>query len=146
MFNGRDNNVKSFNAVVYELTDVFNIDLDRVILSAPVVCNKNDKRYVIWYKIMDGNIVPLHVKSPITCYSNRGNRQNENSARKVGLDISDDKEWMKIHKAIWKETDHQLNVSLESVARKDAYIKPKFITWGEQFKINFHGTDIPSFW
>ena len=37
MFNDRDNIVKSFNAVVYELTDVFNIDLDRVILSAPVV-------------------------------------------------------------------------------------------------------------
>ena len=61
IFDGRDINVKSFNAV-YELTDIFDIDLDRVILSALVKCNKNGKQYVIRYKIMDDNIVPLYVQ------------------------------------------------------------------------------------
>ena len=42
ILDGKDVNVKRFN-VVYELTDIFDIDLDRVILSVPVICNKNDK-------------------------------------------------------------------------------------------------------
>ena len=61
IFDGRDINVKSFNAV-HELTDIFDIDLDRVILSAPAICNKSDKWYVIGYKRIDGNIAPLYVK------------------------------------------------------------------------------------
>ena len=39
IFDGKDVNVKSFNTV-YDLTDIFDNDLDRVILSAPVICNK----------------------------------------------------------------------------------------------------------
>ena len=78
IFDGKDVNVKSFNTV-YDLTDIFDNDLDRVILSAPVICNKNDERYVIGYKIMDGSIIPLYVKLPINCYSNGIIRYNENS-------------------------------------------------------------------
>ena len=83
IFDRKDVNVKSFNAV-YELTDIFDIDLDRVILSAPVICNKNDERYVIGYKRMDGSIIPLYAKSPINCHSNGVNRYNENSTWKMG--------------------------------------------------------------
>ena len=118
-FDGKDVNVKRFNDV-YELTDIFDFDLDRGILSAPVTCNKNDERYVIGYKRMDGNIVPLYVKSPINYYSNGVNRYNKSSMWKMGLDISDNEERMKMYKSIWKETEEQLNVSLESVVRKDA--------------------------
>ena len=69
---------------------------------------------------MDGNIVPLYVKSPINYYSNGVNRYNKSSMWKMGLDISDNEERMKMYKSIWKETEEQLNVSLESVVRKDA--------------------------
>ena len=69
IFDGKDVNVKSFNTV-YDLTDIFDNDLDRVILSAPVIWSKNDEWYVIGYKIMDGSIIPLYVKLPINCYSN----------------------------------------------------------------------------
>ena len=36
-----------------------------------------------------------------------------------------------------KGTEEQLNV-----LRKDAYINPKLITWGGQFKTSFHQADI----
>ena len=49
---------------------------------------------------------------------------------------------MEMYKVIWKEVQGQLNVSLESVVRKDAYINPKLTTWRWQFKTNFHGIDI----
>ena len=107
IFDGRDANVKSFHTV-HELLDIFDIDLDRVILSGLLICNKNDKQYVIGYKRMDGNIVPLYVKSPINFYSNGVNCYKENSTWKMGLDISDNKEWMEMYKAIWKETEEQL--------------------------------------
>ena len=48
-----------------------------------------------------------------------------------------------MYKSIWKETEEQLNVSLESPVRKYTYINPKLTTWGGQFKTNFHGADIP---
>ena len=35
-----------------------------------------------------------------------------------------------------------VNISLENVVRKDAYINPKLTTWGGQFKTNFHGANI----
>ena len=38
-----------------------------------------------------------------------------------------------------EETEEQLNVPLEIVVRKDAYISPKLITWRGQFKTNFNG-------
>ena len=64
-------------------------------------------------------IVPLYVKSPVNCYSNEVNRYNESSTWKMRLDISDNEERMKMYKSIWKGTEEQLNVSLESVVRKD---------------------------
>ena len=76
-----------------------------MILSAPVICNKNDERCVIVYKRIDSNIVLLCVKSPVNCYSNGVNRYNNISTWKMGLDIFDDKEWMEMYKSIWKETE-----------------------------------------
>ena len=98
---------------------------------------------VIGYKRMDGSIIPLYVKSPINFYSNGVNQYNENLTSKMELDISDDKEWMEMYKSIWKETEQQLNVSLESVVRKDTSFNQKLVTWGGPFKTNFHGADIP---
>ena len=40
------------------------------------------------------------------------------------LNISDDEEWMEMYKTIGKESEEQLNVSLESVVRKNGYINP----------------------
>ena len=105
IFDGSDIDVKSFSTI-YELTNIFDIDLDRLILSAPVICNKNNEQYVtvhIGYKKMYDNIVPLYVKLPINCYSNGVSQYNQNSTWKMGLDISNDKEWMEMYKVIWKE-------------------------------------------
>ena len=95
IFDGKDVNVKGFNAV-YD----FNIDLDRVIFSAPAICSKNNKQYVIGYKRMDGSIIPLCVKSQINCYSNGVIQYNEHSMWKMGSGISDDKEWIEMYKSI----------------------------------------------
>ena len=97
-FNDLDINVKKFNSV-YELTDIHTMDFDRLVVSAAVACSKSDVKYIVGYKIDDGMLIPIYVKSPANCYSNGVSQYNENSAWKVGLDISDDKKWMKRYMA-----------------------------------------------
>lgn len=65
-------------------------------VSAPVIYDKNSERYSIGYKLADGNVIPLSVKSPINYYLNDISWYNKNSAWKMGLDISKDKELMKV--------------------------------------------------
>ena len=126
-FNGLDINVKKFNSV-YELTDIYNMDFDRLVVSAAVTCNKSDVRYIVGYKTEEGRVIPLYVKSPENCYSNGVNQYNENSAWKMDLDISDDEKWMERYMTLRKEIEARLDVCLESVVKNNAYINPKPIT------------------
>ena len=64
----------------------------------------------------------------LNCYSNRVSCYNENFAWKMGLDISKDKEWMKMYIALRKEIKERLNTSLKSVVKNDPYISPKLTT------------------
>ena len=57
-FNGLDINVKKFNSV-YELTDIYNTDFDRLVVSAAVTCNKSDVRFIVGYKTEEGRVIPL---------------------------------------------------------------------------------------
>lgn len=54
---------------------------------------------------------------------------------KWGLDISKDKEWMKMHLALLKEIEEQSNVTLDIVVKNDVYINT-----------NFHVAEIPFEW
>ena len=68
---------------------------------------------------MDRKVIPLYVKAPINCYSNRVSRYNEHSAWKIGLDFSKDKEWMKMYSVM--EMNERLNISLENVQERCLY-------------------------
>ena len=120
-FDGRDINVKSFNTV-YVLTNISNVDLKRVVLSAPVIFYKNDELYAIGYKTKDSQVIFLYLKSPIICHSNRVRQCDEHSVWKMGLDISKDKEWIEIHLALWKEIEEQSIIALGIVVQNDVYI------------------------
>ena len=127
-FNGLDINVKKFNSV-YELTDIYNTDFDRLVVSAAVTCNKSDViRYIVGHKTEEGRVIPLYFKSPENCYSNVVNQYNENSAWKMGLDISGDEKWTERYMILQKEIEARLDVVQESVVQNDAYINPKLIT------------------
>ena len=56
-FDRRDINLRSFNAV-QELSGISDISLKRVVLSAPVICNKSGDWYTVEYKTVDGNVSP----------------------------------------------------------------------------------------
>ena len=133
---------KKINSV-YELADIHTMDFDRLVVSAAVTCNKSDVRSIVGYKMEEGRVVSLYVKSAENSYSNGVNQYNENSAWKMGFDISDDQNWMERYMALWKEIEARLDVVLESVVKNDAYINSKRITWGGSFRTNFHGADIP---
>ena len=61
--------MKCFNTV-YGATNISNVDLRRLVLSAAVMCNKNDERYAIGYKIEVCQVILLHFESSINCHSN----------------------------------------------------------------------------
>lgn len=60
-----------------------NIGLKRVVPSAPMICNTKDDWCAIGYKVE----YPLHVKSPIKCYSNAVSRYDKNYSWKMGVII-----------------------------------------------------------
>ena len=111
--------MKKFNSV-YELPDIHTMDFDRLVVSAAVTCNKSDVRSIVGYKMEEGRVVSLYVKSAENSYSNGVNQYNGNSAWKMGLDISDDEKWMERYMALLKEIEARLDVILESVVKNDA--------------------------
>ena len=141
-FNGEEIHTKKFNTT-YELTDIFSLDLERLVVSRGITCNKSDVRYVIGYKTENDRVIPLYIKSPVSCFSNGVTRYNEKSSWKMGLDISEDKEWMNRYIRLWNEIQELLFARLERFIKNDAYINPKLITWNDEFKTNFHGAEIP---
>ena len=126
-FNGLDIDVKKSNSA-YELIDIYNTDFDRLVVSAAITCNKSDViRYIVGYKTEEGRVIPLYVKSPENCYSNGVNQYNENSAWKMGLDISDDEKWMERYDLVERNRGAVRRRPRECL-QNDAYINPKLIT------------------
>ena len=131
-FNGIDINVKKFNSV-YELTDIHTRDLGRLVVSAAVTSNKSDVRCIVGYKTDDGRVIPFYVKSPANFYLHGVSQCNENSACKMGLDISDHEKWMERYMALWKKIEERLGVVLEIVKKKRCLYQPKAYYMGRNF-------------
>ena len=50
-----------------QITDIFTIDLNKVVVSDKVPCNNGkDCRYIVGYQV-DGGLVPLFIKIPKMC-------------------------------------------------------------------------------
>ena len=59
---------KNFHSV-YELTDIYTIDLSKVVVSDPVSVD-HDLKYMVGYEVKPLKIIPLHIKTPVKCLSN----------------------------------------------------------------------------
>ena len=101
-------NEKTFNAV-YELNSISDTrnKIKRYHKGSscqyPCDSNKSNKWYATGCETVDGNVIPLYVKSPINVYLNGVSWYNENSVWKIGLDFSKYKDCIKIYIALGKE-------------------------------------------
>ena len=126
---------KEFNGT-YQV--VKNVDVDKITISNGIQANKNDTRYVIGYEVEQGRVIPLHIKTPKNCSSTGASRYNDNSAWKMGFNVSEDPAWIEQYKKIWERVEELLFYKLSgSPLSNEKYINPKLIFWDNKMKTRF---------
>ena len=125
-----------------QITDVFSLDYDKVIVSDPIQCGK-DKRYIIGYETRNG-IIPLYIKTPKNVFSNGVRQYSENLAYTMGSDLDGHRDWLEKYELVWNKVEQKMFQCLtKDPANKDRYVNGKRKTWKEKINTNFHGKIAP---
>ena len=128
-----------------QITDIFTIDVNKVVVSDKVSCNNGkDCRYIVGSQV-DGVAIPLFIKTPKNIFSYGVSQYDKNSAYTMSFNVSEEKEWVSQYKKIWNEVESQLfeKMATEPIKREGRYVNGKLKTWKECIKTNFHGQDVP---
>ena len=128
-----------------QITDIFTIDVNKVVISDKVPCNNGkDCRYIVGYQV-DGGLIPLFIKTPKNIFSYGVSQYDKNSAYTMSFNVSEEKEWVSQYKKIWNEVESQLfeKMATEPIKIEGRYVYGKLKTWKERIKTNFHGQDVP---
>ena len=128
-----------------QITDTFTIDVNRVVLSEKVPCNKGkDCHYIVDYRV-DEALIPLFIKTPRDIFSYGVSQYDKNSAYTMSFNVSEAREWVSQYKKIWNEVESQLfeKLATEPIKREGKYVHGKLKMWKERIKTNFHGQDVP---
>ena len=128
-----------------QITDIFTIDVNKVVVSDKVSCNNGkDCRYIVGSQV-DGVAIPLFIKTPKNIFSYGVSQYDKNSAYTMSFNVSEAKEWVSQYKKIWNEVESQLfeKMATEPIKREGSYVNGKLKTWKERIKTNFHGQDVP---
>ena len=85
-----------------QITDIFTIDINKLVVSDKVPCNNGkDSRYNVGYQV-DGGLVPLFIKTPENIFSYGVSKYDKNSACTVSFNVSEEKECVAQYKKIWR--------------------------------------------
>ena len=128
-----------------QITDIFTIDVNKVVVSDKVPCNNGkDCRYIVGYQA-DGALVPLFIKTPKNIFSYGVSQYDKNSAYTMSFNVSEEKTWKTQYEKIWNEVKSHLleKLATEPIKREGRYVNGKLKTWKERIKTNFHGQDVP---
>ena len=91
-----------------QTTDIFTIDVNKVVVSDKVSCNNGkDCRYIVGSQV-DGVAIPLFIKTPKNIFSYGVSQYDKNSAYTMSFNVSEEKEWLSQYKKIWNEVESQL--------------------------------------
>ena len=91
-----------------QITDLFTIDVNKVVVSDKVPCNNGkDCRYIEGYQV-DGALIPLFIKTPKNIFSYGVSQYDKNSAYTMSFNVSEEKGWVSQYKKIWNEIESQL--------------------------------------
>ena len=126
-----------------QITDIFTIDVNKLVVSDKVSCNNGkDCRYIVSYQV-DGAPIPFFIKTPKNIFNHGVSQYDKNSAYTMSFNVSEEKEWTSQYKKIWNEVESQLFEKLATEPIKGKYVYGKLKTWKERIKTNFHGQDVP---
>ena len=127
-----------------QITDIFMIDINKVVVSDKVSCNNGkDCCYIVGYQ-HDEALIPLFIKTPKNIFSHGVSQYDKNSAYTMPFNVSDEKEWVAQYKQIWNEVESKLfeKLATELIKREGRYVHGKLKTWKERIKTNFNGQDV----
>ena len=78
-----------------QITDIFTIDVNRVVVSDKMSCNNGkDCRYIVGYQVNDKRIILLFIKRSKNMFSYCVSQYDKNSAYKMSFNVSEAKEWV----------------------------------------------------
>ena len=103
-----------------QITDLFTIDENKVVVSDKVPCNNGkDCRYIVGYQT-NGALIPLFIKAPKNIFSYGVSQYNKNSAYAMSFNVSEEKEWVSQYKKIWNEVESQLfeKMAIEAIKKR----------------------------
>ena len=128
-----------------QITAIFTIDVNKVVISDEVPCNNGkDCHYIVGYQA-DGVLIPLFIKTPKDIFSYGVSQYDKNSAYTISFNVSEEEAWKTQYKKIWNMVESQLldKLATESIKREGRNVNGKWKTWKERIKINFHSQDVP---
>ena len=128
-----------------QITYIFTIDVNKVVVSDKVSCNNGkDGRYIVGYQV-DEALIPLFIKMPKNTFSYGVSQYGKSSAYTMSFNVSKAKERVSQYKKIWNEVESQLfeKLATEPIKGEGKYVHDKLKTWKERIKTNFHGQDVP---
>ena len=71
-----------------QITDIFTIDVNKVVASDKVPCNNGkDCCYIVGYQV-DGALIPLFIKTPKNIFSYGKSQYDKNSAYTMSFNVS----------------------------------------------------------
>ena len=126
-----------------QITDIFTIDVNKVVVSDKVPCNNGkDCRYIEGYQV-DGALIPLFIKTPKNIFSYGVSQYDKNSAYTLSFNVSEEKEWVSQYAKIWNEIESQLfeKMATELIKKEGSFVNGKLKTQKKRIKTNFHGQD-----
>ena len=117
-----------------QITDIFTIDTNKVVVSDKVPCNNGKEcRYIVGYQVDGALLVSLFIKTPKNIFSHGVSQQDKSSAYTISFNVSEEKAWKAQYKKIWTEP----------IKGGGRYVHGKLKRWKELTKTNFHGQDVP---
>ena len=77
-----------------QVTDIFMIDANKVMVSDKVLCNNGkDCCYIVGYQV-DEALIPLFIKTPKNTFSYGVSQCNKNSAYAMSFNVFEAREWV----------------------------------------------------
>ena len=90
-----------------QITDLFTIDVNKVVVSDKVSCkNGKDCRYIVGYQVNEA-LIPLFIKMPKDIFSYGVSQYDKNSADTMSFNVSEEKAWKAQYEKIWNEVESQ---------------------------------------
>ena len=88
------------------ITDIFTIDVNKVVLSDKVLCNNGkDWRHIAGDEVDGETIIPLFIKTPKNVFSFRVSQYDKNSSCTMSFNVSEAAEWVLQYRNMWNEVE-----------------------------------------